>query len=92
MLGLVCALDMYSTLWWVLTGRAVEANPLLAWTFDTHPLAFVLLKSAFCLPALLLAPGLARRRPALTIWLLRGTLAGYITLYLVGIHVLPTLR
>lgn len=82
LLTLVCALDMYTTLWWVLTGRAIEANPLLAWTFARDPLTFVLVKSGSCLPALVLAPRLGRRHPRFATLLLRGVLAAYVLIYL----------
>jgi hypothetical protein len=85
-LALICALDMYTTLWWVITGHAAEANPLLAPTFQTHPLAFVLVKSLSCLPALVLAPHLAGRHPRFTIWLLRVILAAYVVIYLAAVQ------
>jgi len=86
LLTLVCALDMDSTLWWVLTGRAHEANKLLAWTFQINPLIFVFVKCATCLPALLLAPRLAKDHPTLTRFLLRAILVAYLVSYVVGIY------
>ena len=86
LLGLVCAVDMYTTLWWVVTGHAVEANPLLAATLQVHPMAFILVKCLFCLPALILAPRLARRRPEFTVWLLRAVIAAYIGIYVTAIR------
>lgn len=85
-LTLVCALDMYTTLWWVITGRATESNENLAWTFQHHPVLFVLVKCGSCLPALLLAPHLARRHPKFTTWLLRGIIFTYIAYYLMNIR------
>jgi hypothetical protein len=81
LLTLVCALDMFTTLYWVVTGHATEANGGLAWTFHYHPIWFVLVKSASCFPALLFATRLARRRPRFTAWLLRAILAAYVTFY-----------
>ena len=81
-LAMICALDMYTTLYWVITGHAIEANPLLAPTFEAHPVAFVAVKSLSCLPALILAPRLARRHPHFTVWLLRAVIAAYILIYL----------
>lgn len=80
-LALLCALDMYTTLFWVVFGYATEANPALAWTFDYHPMTFVLVKWGSCLPALALAPRLAQRRPTLTVWLLRAEILVYLALY-----------
>ena len=85
LLALICALDMYTTVYWVVNGQAIEANPLLAPTFEAHPMAFVLTKSLFCLPALCLAPRLAQRHPHFTIWLLRAIIVGYIGIYLAAV-------
>ena len=85
-LALICALDMYTTVYWVVMGHAVEANPLLAWLFDYHPMAFTLVKSALCLPALLLAPRLARRHPRFTVLLLRAVIAAYVGIYFLNVR------
>ncbi len=82
-LGLLCTLDMITTLWWVVFGHASEANGLLAWTFRIHPAVFVVAKCASWLPALILAPILARRRRTLTVWLLRSIIVLYILFYFV---------
>jgi Domain of unknown function (DUF5658) len=80
-LALICMADMYTTLYWVTMGYATEANHLLAWTFDIHPLTFVVVKSASCIPAVLMAPALAKRKKNFTIWLLRIIIAAYILTY-----------
>ena len=85
-LGAVCALDMYTTIYWVVSGHAVEANPLLAWLFDYHPMAFTLAKAGSCLPALLLAPRLARTHPRFTVLLLRAVIAAYVLIYLMNVR------
>ena len=82
---LVCAVDMYSTVYWVRAGVAIEANPLLAWTFHVHPVLFVLIKTATFLPTLALAAFLARRHPAKVTLLLRGVILAYIAIYLIGV-------
>lgn len=81
-LAFICMADMYTTLFWVVCGYATEANHLLAWTFDIHPLTFVLVKSASCLPAILLAPHLAKNNKTFTIWLLRAIIVIYVYSYL----------
>jgi len=83
-LALICALDMYTTLWWVMSGHATEANPLLSWTFAIHPAVFVAVKCLSFGPALVLAQHLARRHPALVARLLRLVIVGYVGVYLVG--------
>lgn len=80
-LGLICTIDMLTTLWWVVFGQADEANALLSWTFRSHPATFVLVKCATCLPALILAPRLAERRKTFTVWLLRVIIVLYVGLY-----------
>ena len=80
-LALICMADMFTTLYWVTMGHAVEANHLLAWTFNAHPVTFVLVKSFSCMPAVLLAPLLARRHKTFTIWLLRIIIAVYVLTY-----------
>ena len=43
-LGIICAADMLTTLYWVMTGQAEESNPVLGWTFDGHPVVIVIIK------------------------------------------------
>lgn len=82
---ILCAVDMYSTIYWVKTGQATEANPLLAWTFDLHPLVFVLIKAGTFLPTLLLAAYMARKHPKTVTLLLRCIILAYVGIYLVGV-------
>jgi hypothetical protein len=77
---------MMTTLYWVSNGTAVEANPLLQWTFDHHPVAFVIVKMLATLPAIVLAPRLAQKHPTFTIWLLRAVIATYVGVYFAGIQ------
>ncbi|MDX1933863.1 MAG: DUF5658 family protein [Capsulimonadales bacterium] len=81
-LALICALDMYSTLWWVLHGEAREANPLLAWTFHYHPIVFILTKSITFLPALYLLTVAAQKRRHLSVRMMRLAILAYVTIYL----------
>jgi hypothetical protein len=83
---LVSYIDMMTTLFWVSNGTAVEANPLLQWTFDHHPVAFVIVKMLATLPAIVLAPRLAQKHPAFTIWLLRAVIAIYLLVYFSSIQ------
>lgn len=81
LLAMICALDMLTTLFWVVFGHATEANPVLAWTFAFHPTTFVCVKWGSCLPALVLAPYLAQRRRTFTVWFLRAIIGAYLYLY-----------
>ena len=80
-LGIICAADMLSTLFWVMSGQAQEANPMLGWTFKGHPIVFVVIKCLACIPALVLAPRLAQSQRTFTEWLLRIVIVSYIALY-----------
>lgn len=82
---ILCSLDMFSTVYWVTSGQAIEANPLLAWTFHIHPLVFVLLKTATFLPALVLAAHMAQRHAKTVTYLLRSVLFAYVAIYVIGV-------
>ncbi|MFM7320024.1 MAG: DUF5658 family protein [Armatimonadota bacterium] len=81
LLTVICMADMFTTLWWVVSGAATEANPMLGWTFRNHPAAFVAVKCASCIPALVLAPRLAQSKKRFTVWLLRLIIVLYVGLY-----------
>jgi hypothetical protein len=79
--GVVCILDMISTLIWVRQGVATESNPLLAYCLAHGVVLFVLAKFASFLPALAIA---ARFRPAYSQFVplvLRSALAAYVVIY-----------
>jgi len=80
-LGIICAADMLTTLFWVMTGVAKESNPVLGWTFAGHPIIFVIIKCLACMPALILAPRLAQSHRHFTIWLLRVIILAYVAVY-----------
>ncbi|MES2464713.1 MAG: DUF5658 family protein [Armatimonadota bacterium] len=83
---LISYIDMMTTLFWVSNGTAIEANPLLQWTFDHHPVAFVVVKMLATLPAIVLAPKLAEKHPKFTIWLIRAVIAVYLLVYFSSIR------
>ena len=89
LLTILCAVDMYTTIYWVKMGQAVEANPLLSWTFHIHPLVFVLVKGGTFLPTLVLAIFLARKHPRIVTGLLRFVLFAYVGIYLIGVFAKP---
>ena len=81
LLLIISYIDMMTTLYWVSTGRATEANPFLQWTFSHHPVAFVIVKMLATLPAIYFAPKLAQKHPVFTTWLLRSVIAVYLLVY-----------
>lgn len=84
LLASICLLDMFWTVVVVVTGIAIEANPLLAWTFELGPWAFVVVKLASLIPGLLalefcriINPGFARLAG-------RAAVLGYLAIYVFG--------
>lgn len=84
LLAFVCTLDAVSTLILVKTGRAVEANPMLAWTFAYGSFAFLAVKLLSFVPALVILERIRERKPALVKWATLAGLAGYLGIYLFG--------
>lgn len=81
----LCSLDMFSTIYWIKTGKAREANPFLAWTFHLSPVLFVVIKAGTFLPAAALAAFMARRYPRFITWLLRAVILLYVAFYGAGV-------
>ena len=73
--------DALFTLWWVLTGRAREANPLLAHLIDYSPVLFIVVKTGLCSLGLVLLWRL-RRRPLAVVGLMIVFLAYYFLLWI----------
>jgi hypothetical protein len=81
---LVCMADLFLTLFAVLSGRAVESNPLLAWTFDYGPLCFALVKTASFVPGVLALEMSRIENPSFAAWAARFGVYGYMAVYLFG--------
>src|SRR5688572_19480846 len=80
----LCLLDMAWTILAVLSGIAVEANPLLAWTFGYGPLAFALVKVASLAPGLVVIEYCRLTNPQFAIWAARMGIVGYCFIYFAG--------
>jgi hypothetical protein len=81
LLASLCIADGVSTAIWVSRGEAVEANPLLSWTF-AYPLpVFLVVKTLSFVPALWLGGRLFRAYPTLTLTLLWLVLISYVLCY-----------
>ena len=85
LLFLVCTADMCSTLYWVHTGTASEANPWMAFCLVHGDAAFVAAKFASFLPLLAFAAYYRARRPRLIAISLRGTVVLYAAVYLLAV-------
>lgn len=85
LLFLICTADMCSTLYWVHTGAASEANPWMAFCLHHGDAAFCAAKMVSCLPLLAFAAYYRPRRPRLIAISLRGTVALYVGIYLLAV-------
>ena len=78
----ICLLDMLTTLYWVHTHQAVEANPVMAYFLHRGDAAFCVAKLACVVPFVVLATCYRRRRPRLIAIALRTTLILFIGIYI----------
>ena len=81
----VCLADMLSTLYWLHSGAAREANPVMAHSLQNGYGAFCAQKLASFLPLILFCAYYRSRRPRLVAIALRGTTVLYILFYIVGV-------
>jgi len=80
----ICMVDMFLTLVAVLAGKAIEANPVLSWSFDYGPMAFALAKVASFIPGVW-ALEMCRLHNARFAGLAsRAVVYGYMAVYLIG--------
>jgi len=85
LLFFICTLDMSSTLYWVHTGAASEANPWMAFCLVHGDAAFCAAKMLSFLPLLAFAAYYRPRRPRLIAISLRGTVLLYLGVYAVAV-------
>lgn len=83
-LAALCTADMISTLYWVRTHKAVEANPLMAGSLAHSDVAFLALKLASYLVPIAILETLRPIRPEAVVRALRVCLGGYLALYVLG--------
>lgn len=77
----ICMADMISTLVFVLRGRAVEQNPLMAMCLNQSPLMFVLVKLASFVPFVVAVELFRRRNPAFARFACRTAIAAYVVTF-----------
>ena len=81
----ICVADMCSTLYWVHSGAASEANPWMAFCLQHGTAAFCCAKMLTFLPLLALTAYYRPRRPRLIAISLRGTCILYALIYSVAV-------
>lgn len=85
LLFFICTLDMCSTLYWVHTGAASEANPWMEFCLQHGDALFCAVKMLSFLPLLAFAAYYRVRRPRLIAASLRGTVVLYIGIYVCAV-------
>jgi hypothetical protein len=81
----ICLTDMLSTLFWVHTHQATEANPWMSLWLHHGDCAFCAAKLMSFVPFLIVAAYYRPRRPRMIAIALRGTLALYAGIYLASV-------
>lgn len=81
----ICTLDMVSTAWLLLDGRAHEANPIMRFYVELGVPAFVAIKLLLYLAPLYLLEVLRRYKPGFVLGVLRAGIAGYLLVYGIGV-------
>ena len=77
----ICLADMFSTLFFVMKGLAVEQNPLMAACLRHGPMAFVLVKLASFVPFVVAIELYRRRNAAFARLACRSAIALYLVTF-----------
>lgn len=85
LLGLICSLDMITTAWLLLTGKAQEANPILKFYVDLGLPAFIGFKTLLYVAPLYTLELMRRYRPRFILGVLRFGIAAYLLVYGIGV-------
>jgi hypothetical protein len=87
-LAAICIFDCALTVYLVKQGIAVEANPLLGWSFRFGIAGFVIAKLLWFLPPLFIIEALRPKIKNFARTALRAGIVGYMLIYIVGTLVL----
>ena len=79
----ICTADLASTLLLLNSGGAVEGNPLMSFYLRYGIGAFVMVKLSLVFLPIFIAEWGKQYRPKFVRWMLRGTIATYLGMYLV---------
>ncbi len=81
-LAIIGCLDLLTTVFWIATGRAMEANPLMAAVLHTTGRwGFAIAKALFLAVPLTIAELARRRHPVFVRWALRVAIVLYLGAY-----------
>jgi len=79
----ICVVDMAATLFFVLTGLAVEQNPIMAACINHSPLTFVLVKLVSFVPFVAAVELYRRKNPGFARAVCRWAIAVYLVTFAV---------
>lgn len=77
----ICTADMLATLWFVLSGRATEQNPLMAACMNHSPWMFILVKMLSFVPFVVAVEWYRRRNPGFARAACRWAITAYVTVF-----------
>jgi hypothetical protein len=80
----ICMVDLFLTMFAVLTGNAIEANPMLSWSFHYGPMMFALAKVASFIPGVWALEMCRLHNERFAIFASRAVVYGYMALYAFG--------
>lgn len=81
---LLCMADLFWTLLMLLKGLAIEANPVLAWSFAHGPVAFALVKTLTFIPGIWALEMCRLHNAPFAGFVARLGVYGYMAVYLFG--------
>ena len=84
-LGIICTMDLLSTLYLYLANRMVEANPVMAFLLSKGLFWFVIIKLLSYVPAVYVLEWYRRRDPKFAGLMTRAAIGGYLGIYVLGI-------
>lgn len=82
-LAFICIADMLVTLYYVVSGLAIEANPVMAAAFDHSPQMFVIIKTLSFVPFIVAAELYYKHNPSFVKLISRAAIGVYLALYVV---------
>lgn len=77
----ICTADMLTTLWFVLSGRAVEQNPLMAACIEHSACTFILVKMLSFVPFVVAVEWYRRRNPSFARAVCRWAIGAYVVVF-----------
>jgi uncharacterized membrane protein len=84
-LGIICMLDLVSTVYLLCTGRMVEGNPIMAYVLGYGMAAFILVKLLSFVPTMYLLQWYRSRNLGFSKLMTTVAITGYLCFYILGV-------